>query len=84
MDVVEPANQAADFTSGLLIGLVNRENFDNLTSCFADRPDDFNTSIKNVLTLFGSKTNENIAMGVQALANTMKKLPDQISNCEKS
>ena len=75
--------QAGDLTSGLMIGLVQRENFDNLTACFSDVKD-FNDQIDEVLTLFETKKNENIAKAVQKLADTIYTLPDKLSNCDKS
>ena len=78
-----PSQRAADLTSGLLIGLVDRENFDNLTGCFTE-VDSYNDQMDQVLTLLETKKNENIAKGVQKLADTIYTLPDKLSNCTKS
>ena len=77
------AQRAADITSGLMIGLVDRENFDNMTGCFTDA-EVYNDQIDQVLTLLETKKNENIAKAVQKLADTVYTLPDKLSNCEKS
>ena len=70
-------------TSGLLMGLLARENFDYLTGCLKD-PIEFNTSIQDAVGMIETKTNENIALGVQKLADTVQGMPAQLSNCEKS
>ena len=70
-------------TSGLIIGLVDRENFNNMTACFTE-VESFNEQMDKVLTLFESKQNENISKGVTKLADTIYTLPDKLSNCEKS
>jgi len=83
VDPIYTDQKAADMTSGLIIGLVDRENFDNLTACFTE-VDSFNEQMDKVLTLFESKQNENIAKGVTKLADTIYTLPDKLSNCDRS
>ena len=81
--LVDPKQKAADITSGLMIGLIDHDNFDFLTDCFGNA-DEFNDSISETMTLIETKTNENIAKSIQKLADTVKEMPDQLSDCAKS
>ena len=75
---------AADTTSGFLIGLLDRHNYDNLTSCFHGS-DTFNQRIEAALDAFVTKTNENILGGVRTIASIMNLMPDHLFDCsEKS
>ena len=77
---ISAKQEAANLTSGLMIGLVDRQNYDNLTACFNDA-EGFNNEIKEVLTLLKSKTNENIAKSVRKIADVAKEMPDYLNSC---
>ena len=65
--------KAADTTSGFMIGLLDRHNYDNLTGCFTFE-DFFNNDIDDVLNLLVSKTNENIAKAVNKMSRTANEM----------
>ena len=67
-----------------MIGLVQRDNYDNLTACMHKPGDDFVNQINEVLTLFETRSNENLAKAVQKLGDTIQTLPDKLNDCEKS
>ena len=71
---------AADTTSGFLIGLFDRHNYDNLTACFHS-PETFNQRIDAALNAFVSKTNENILGGVRTIVSIMNLMPDHLFDC---
>ena len=77
---ISAEQEAANLTSGLMIGLVDRQNYDNLTACFNDA-ERFNNEIKDAITLLKSKTNENIAKSVRKIADVAKEMPDYLNSC---
>ena len=81
---IDSEQKAADLISGLMIGLIQIDNYDNLTACMEKPADDFVKHISKVLTLLETRSNENLAKAVQKLGDTIYTLPDMLSNCEKS
>ena len=59
--------KAADTASGLMIGLLDLHNYDNLTACFHD-PESFIEQVEAALELLVSRKNENIAEAVHKIS----------------
>ena len=52
-----------------MIGLVQRDNYDNLTACMQKPGDDFVNQINEVLTLLETRSNESLAKAVEKLGD---------------
>ena len=75
-----PDHLAANTTSGLMIGLLDIHNYDNLTACFYDS-DTLNDQIDQVIQLLIGKKNENLAQAVKMISQISQQMPNRLEDC---
>ena len=82
MNNTSPDQQAADTVSGMIIGLLDIQNYDNLTACFQN-PETFNSQVDSAIELLVSKTNENIVESVDLIAKEFSQMPEYFAACSE-